>query len=144
MCIRDSSNNHLCGIWNDDEDKDGIIQGEYTAERITAIADALGVNGGLTSLNLSDNALCGVVRTFGESDDESGTYTAEGITAIADALRINGGLTSINLSNNQLCGVWTDHHRNSHGNFQHGTYTAEGITAIADAMRVNGLLTKIE
>jgi hypothetical protein len=134
------SNNRLCGL-----DEDG--RGTYTAEGITAIADALCVNGALTSLDLSSNQLCGLDR-YGP-----GTYTAEGITAIADALRVNGalmiinvswnnfgpegakvfadvlrvngGLTSIDLSGNRVCGIWTDY------SGQHGTYTAEGITAIA-------------
>jgi hypothetical protein len=48
------------------------------------------VTGGLTSLDLSKNALCGEVQSFG---GVSGTFTAEGITAIADALRVNGALT---------------------------------------------------
>jgi Ran GTPase-activating protein (RanGAP) involved in mRNA processing and transport len=96
-----------------------------------AVAAMVAVTGGLTSIDLSENALCGVVQSFG---GVSGTYTAEGITAIADALRVNGGLTSLGLSNNALCGV------SCFG----GTYTAEGITAIADALRVNGALTKIE
>jgi hypothetical protein len=56
------------------------------------IASRMGVNGGLTSINLSENALCGVVQSFG---GVCGTYTAEGITAIADALRMNGALTKI-------------------------------------------------
>jgi Ran GTPase-activating protein (RanGAP) involved in mRNA processing and transport len=95
-----------------------------------AVAAMVAVTSSLTSLNLSENALCG--RTY-----VGGTYTAEGITAIADALRHNGGLTSIDLSRNQLCGIsddWT---------CQQGTYTTEGITAIADALRVNGVLTKL-
>jgi hypothetical protein len=62
-----------------------------------AVAAMVAVTSSLTSLNLSENALCG--RTY-----VGGTYTAEGITAIADALRGNGGLTSIDLSRNQLCG----------------------------------------
>ncbi len=119
------SDNRLCGVWTDEH---GNKHGNYTAEGITAIADAVHVNGGLTSLDLSSNALCGVTR-FG------GTYTAEGITAIADALRVNGGLTNLNLRYNQLCGL---------DDFGRGTYTAVGITAIADALRVNGGLTKIE
>ena len=110
----------------------GNIGGSAGAKHV---AKMLGVNGGLTSINLSENALCGVVQSFG---GVSGTYTAEGITAIADALRVNGGLTSIDLSGNQLCGIWTDDDGD-----QHGTYTAEGITAIADALRVNGGLTKL-
>ena len=52
------------------------------------VAKMLGVNGSLTSLDLSNNALCG--RTM-----YCGTYTAEGISAIADALRVNGSLTKI-------------------------------------------------
>jgi len=78
----DISNNQLCGL-----DRHG--KGTYTAEGITAIADALRVNGGLTSLNLRYNQLCGL------DDFGRGTYTAVGITAIADALRVNGGLTKI-------------------------------------------------
>jgi Ran GTPase-activating protein (RanGAP) involved in mRNA processing and transport len=92
------------------------------------VAKMLCVNGGLTSLNLSENQLCGL-NAFGK-----GTYTAEGITAIADALRVNGALTSLDLSNNQLCGL---------DRFGLGTFTAEGITAIADALRVNGALTEV-
>jgi hypothetical protein len=60
------------------------------------VAKMLGVNGGLTSLDLSNNVLCGVT-TFG-----GGTYTAEGITAIAEALRVNGALTECNLRWNRL------------------------------------------
>ena len=60
------------------------------------IASLIGVNGGLTSLNLSDNQLCGL------DNRGRGTYTAEGITAIADALRVNGALTALNLSSNHL------------------------------------------
>jgi hypothetical protein len=96
---------------------------------IKELAAALGVNGGLTSLDLSNNQLCGLDH-FG-----LGTFTAEGITAIADALRVNGGLTSLDLSSNQLCGL---------DRYGRGTYTAEGITAIADALRVNGGLTSID
>ena len=63
------------------------------------IASLISVNGGLTSLNLSKNQLCGL--------DYNGsgtyrTYTAEGITAIADALRVNGSLTVTNLLRNEL------------------------------------------
>jgi hypothetical protein len=54
------------------------------------------VTGGLTSLDLSSNQLCGL------DYQGSGTYTAEGITAIADALRVNGALTVTNLLGNQL------------------------------------------
>ena len=93
-----------------------------------AIAAMVAVTGGLTSLNLSYNQLCGL------DDLGRGTYTAVGITAIADTLRVNVGLTSLNLSHNQLCGL---------DQFGSGPYTSEGITAIANALRVNGSLTKM-
>jgi len=96
-----------------------------------AVAAMVAVTGGLTSIDLSRNGLCGI---WTNGYDQQGTYTAEGITAIADALRVNGGLTSLDLSYNMLCGVTT---------FGHGTYTAEGITSIAEALRVNGALTKL-
>ena len=51
------------------------------------IASLIGVNGSLTSLDLSSNQLCGLGFL--------GTFTTEGITAIADALRVNGSLTKI-------------------------------------------------
>jgi hypothetical protein len=77
--------NRLCGVWEDRRDR---LLGNFTSEGINAIADAIRVNGGLTSLDLSDNKLCGVTYC-------GGTYTAEGITAIADALRVNGALTEV-------------------------------------------------
>jgi Ran GTPase-activating protein (RanGAP) involved in mRNA processing and transport len=107
----DLSSNQLCGL-------DCYGRGTYSAEGITAIADALR-NGALTKIDVSWNF-----------------FGPEGAKVFADALRVNGALTSINLSDNQLCGVWTDHRQCGHG-----TYTAEGITAIADALRVNGALT---
>ena len=95
------------------------------AAGVKHVAKMLGVNGGLTSINLSKNHL----TNYGTD--------MTGVKELAAALGVNGGLTSIDLSNNRLCGVWTDY------SGQHGTYTAEGITAIADAMRVNGALTSI-
>ena len=70
--------NQLCGL-------DGYGRGTYTADGITAIADALRVNGSLTSLDLSINRL-----------------GAEGAAALAPALAANGLLTSLDLSNNYL------------------------------------------
>eukprot|EP00900_Chrysochromulina_parva_P018475 jgi/Chrpa1/26629/Chrysochromulina_OHIO_Genome00006376-RA len=100
---------------------------------VKLIAEALrtSVTGGLTSINLSGNQLCGIWTYYG---GQRGAYTAKGITAIADALCVNGGLTSLDLSNNALCGV----------TYKGGTYTAEGITALADALRVNGGLTALD
>ena len=70
--------------------------GTYNAEGVTAIADALRVNGALTSINLSNNVLCGV------DNRGQGTYTAEGITAIAEALRVNGTLTELSIYGNHI------------------------------------------
>ncbi|KOO29439.1 protein nlrc3 [Chrysochromulina tobinii] len=92
----------------------GMPTGTYNAEGITAVADALRVNSSLTSLDLSNNALCGVQLTFGS---DTGTYTAEGITAIADALRVNGGLTALDLSSNSL--------------------KDEGVSAVCEAIQSN-------
>ena len=50
----DLSFNQLCGIWTDEY---RVQHGTYTAEGITAIADALRVNGGLTVANLLGNQL---------------------------------------------------------------------------------------
>ena len=56
------------------------------------IASLISVNGGLTSIDLSENRLCGI---WEDETGQQGTYTAEGITAIADALRVNGALTQV-------------------------------------------------
>lgn len=69
------SNNALCGL-------DDRGRGTYSAEGIKAIADALRVNGALTSLNLERNKI-----------------GPEGGKAISEALRVNGALTSLNVGN---------------------------------------------
>ena len=53
--------------------------------------------GGLTSIDLSGNQLCGIYTYLREL---RGTYTTEGIAAIAEALRVNGALTALDLSSN--------------------------------------------
>ena len=65
------------------------------------IASLICVNGGLTSINLSGNQLCGIWTDW---RGQHGTYTAEGITAIADALRVNGALTECSLQYNPCIG----------------------------------------
>ena len=42
------SRNQLCGVWT--KHPFGDLHGDYTAEGITAIADALRVNGSLTEM----------------------------------------------------------------------------------------------
>lgn len=51
----DISNNCLCGIWHEHR----IQKGTYTAEGITALADALRVNASLTALDVHLNQLGG-------------------------------------------------------------------------------------
>jgi hypothetical protein len=137
----DLSNNELCGL-----DRSG--RGTYTAEGITAIADALRVNGGLTALNLSRNylkdegvsAVCEAIQSnkktklasLNMSENCTGPVGAKSVLAM---VAVTGGLTSLNLSANQLCGL---------DRYGSGTYTADGITAIADALRVNGALTSVD
>jgi len=81
----------LCGIQRDQTTADLSGHALQPPDAILLASDLSQavVTGGLTSLDLSNNLLCGVT-TFG-----SGTYTAEGITAIAEALRVNGALTEI-------------------------------------------------
>ena len=96
------------------------------------MAAMVAITGGLTSLDLSRNHLCGLDPFNGRE-----TYTAEGITAIADALRVNGALTALNLSSNDLGGCWDSWP-------EEYSYNLQGPKAIADALLVNGALTKLE
>jgi hypothetical protein len=103
----DLSNNKLCGI-----DHDG--EGTYNAEGITAIADALRVNGTLTMLSLAHNRL-------GE----------EGTKAICEALEQNKTLKELDIS----------HYGSSFGSNIGGS---AGAKHVAKMLGVNGALTKIE
>jgi len=112
------------------------------------VAKMLGVNGGLTSLDLSNNLLCGVNQMA------SGTYTAEGITAIAEALRVNGALTALNLSSNRLkdegvSAVCEAIHSNKETklallNIENNGIGPVGVNAVAAMVVVTGSLTKID
>ena len=107
------SNNRLCGVW----DERGTQKGNYDAEGITAIADALRVNSGLTSIDLSRNqlgdegwgaifaAICGnkdsKIMSMDASSEDIGPA---GVKLIAEALRtsVTGALTVTNLLGNKL------------------------------------------
>ena len=108
----DLSNNKLCGIDDDGEET-------YNAEGITAIADALRVNGALTSVDLSGNKLgdegwgaifagiCGNKDSKIMSIDASSEdIRPAGGKLIAEALRtsVTGALTECNLRNNSSMG----------------------------------------
>ena len=120
----------LCGIQRDQTTADFSNQNLKPPDAILLASDLSQavVTGGLTSIDLSKNELCGI-WTDASRDEDGGTYTAEGITAIADALRVNCALTSVDLSGNQL----TDYSRDM-----------TGIKELAAALGVNGGLTKIK
>jgi Ran GTPase-activating protein (RanGAP) involved in mRNA processing and transport len=111
------------------------------------VAKMLGVNGGLTALDLSCNdlndegvsAVCEAIQSNKETKLASlnmgfNSIGPVGAKSVAAMVAVTGALTSLDLSNNQLCGL---------DRFGLGTFTAEGITAIADALRVNGSLTQV-
>ena len=143
----DLSRNQLCGIWTDWE---GDQHGTYTAEGITAIADALRANRSLTMANLlgkkldaeSANMLAEVAKQKGISlcgirrDQTTANFFGDGLL-LPDAILlasdlsqavVTGGLTSINLSGNHLTNYGTD---------------MTGIKELAAALGVNGALTKL-
>jgi len=103
------SNTRLCGVWF----YCGVSTGSYNAEGITAIADALRVNGALTSINLSRGnqlgdegwgaifaAICGnkdsKIMSMDVSHENIGPA---GVQLIAEALRtsVTGALTNLEL-----------------------------------------------
>ena len=109
------------------------------------VAKMLGVNGGLTALDLSFNelkdegvsAVCEAILSNKETKLASLSMVETrigpvGAKSVAAMVAVTGALTSLDLSNNSLCEV----------NAYRGTYAAEGITAIADALCVNGALTE--
>ena len=68
-----------------------LYRNEIGNEGAAAIGDALKVNGSLTSLNLANNSVCGILGN-----------KVEGIAALAEALKINGSLTSLDVRANKL------------------------------------------
>jgi hypothetical protein len=88
----------LCGIRRDQTTADFRNKYLEPADAILLASDLSQaiVTGGLTSIDLSSNQLCGIWTVEdGHEQRQVGTYTAEGITAIADALGVNGGLTKM-------------------------------------------------
>ena len=97
----DLSKNQLCGL-----NKYG--NGTYTADGITAIADALRVNGGLTALDLSFNnlnnegvsAVCEAIQSNKETKLSSLNFGYNGIgpvgaNAVAAMVVVTGSLTEV-------------------------------------------------
>ena len=97
----DLSYNQLCGI-------DSFGNRTYSVEGITAIADALRVNGGLTALDLSFNdlkdegvsAVCEAIQSNKETKLASLNFGNNGISpvggnAVAAMVAVTGGLTEV-------------------------------------------------
>ena len=62
------------------------------------LADMLSVSTSMTSLNLADNALCGLsprTNAWGKVIGKRGKYDSTGIKAIADALNVSTSMTSL-------------------------------------------------
>ena len=118
----DLSSNKLCGV-NDDGD------GNYTAEGIIALADALKVTASLTTLVLDDNLLCGVY-----SDGSGGPFNADGLIAISAALKQNTSLKTFSLAKNNLT---------NGGQHAKGAVQLSGVQELAAALAVNSSLTEI-
>jgi Ran GTPase-activating protein (RanGAP) involved in mRNA processing and transport len=68
------------------------------------LGDLMGSTCSLTSVDLSNNALCGLRCTTDDLGRQQGTYSEEGITAIAHALCVNDSLTSIDVRFNNIVG----------------------------------------
>ena len=98
------SNNRLCGVWVEY----GTQKGEYNAEGINAIADALRVYGGLTALDLSCNlskdegvsAVCEAIQSNKETKLASLNFSWNGIgqvgaKSVATMVAATGALTKI-------------------------------------------------
>ena len=107
----------------------GPKTGSTDMSGVIAIADAIPTVGALTSLNISNNMLCGKYSdgygdapytvagikalcemlqtntTLLELDISKNFLGAEGSKILADGLSTNGALTSLNLSENTLCGI---------------------------------------
>ena len=96
-----------------------LSQKQLTPLSAALIASLIGVNGSLTSLNLTKNNIGG----YWDSPTQKIVFTPEGPKAIADALGINGSLTTLLLNRCAL--------------------GAEGAKALAPAIAGSGSLTKV-
>ena len=129
------SNNRLCGVYYEH----GTHHGNYNAEGINAIADALRANGGLTVANLLGNqldaesakmlaevakqkgvSLCGIQRDQTTADLSGHALKPPDAILLASDLSqavVTGGLTALDLSSNDLMD--------------------EGVSAVCEAIQSN-------
>jgi Ran GTPase-activating protein (RanGAP) involved in mRNA processing and transport len=110
----------------------------------------VGVNGGLTALNLSSNSLkdegvnavCEAIQSNKETKLASLNFSYNsigpvGANAVAAMVAVKGALTALNLSSNDIGSHW-DYDQDEI------VSTPEGPKAIADALLVNGALTALD
>ena len=141
------SGQRLCGVWTED----GNQHGNYTAEGIKAIADALHVNGALTRVDVRHNNIAGDgaaqlaaavlanlkiemfnkipikemrADTFTELDLKGKYFGVEGGMVVAGLIPVMGGLTKMSLAGNQL--------------------EEEGTKAICEALEQNKTLKELD
>jgi hypothetical protein len=69
-----------------------VVPSESKSDGIIALADAIPGMRALTSLDISDNMLCGLYS------DGSGTYDGSGVEALSEMLKINSVLKELNMS----------------------------------------------
>ena len=146
----------LCGIQRDQTTADFSNQNLKLPDAILLASDLSQavVTGGLTSIDLRGNQLCGIWNDG--SGTQRGTYTAEGIIAIANALRVHGALTSVDLRGNLLgdegCGaIFAAICGNKDSKIMSLDASSEnigpaGVKLIAEALRtsVTGALTSVD
>ena len=114
------------------------------------VAKMVGVNGGLTALNLSSNSLkdegvnavCEAIQSNKETKLASLNFSYNsigpvGANAVAAMVAVTGALTALNLSSNDIGSHW-DYDQDEI------VSTPEGPKAIADALLVNGALTALD
>lgn len=86
----------------------------------------------LTSLDLSNNMLCGVMTLpTAEGPCKPAPYTSAALKAILRAVRRSDSLTHLSIANNRICGVWSD----AYGDQQFGSWVVDGVELLSGVMR---------
>ena len=158
------ASNRLCGL-------EFRGNGTYTAEGITAISDAMRVNGSLTSLDLRSNiimdegvsAVCEAIQSNKETKLTSLNFRKNyigpvGANAVAAMVVVTGALTRLVLKDNNIGPQGakylsealktnksvTELDISNRGGSSSGDMKAEGAKYLAEMLSVNGSLTKME
>eukprot|EP00935_MAST-01C_sp_MAST-1C-sp1_P001876 g1876.t1 len=127
----------LCGL-SGTETELNLSNEELGAGDAILIANDIRDTAALTSLNVSDNELCGIGK------HGRGTFNPSGIAALADLIKKNGALKSLDISSISLGEVvlpkgWTEKEREE--KLLPGKPV--GVLALADAMKSNRALEEL-